>query len=84
VEVNKCQRKNNQLDQLLFMWKERGKNYGHETESKTEKPKSKKVVKTKKAQKAEEGMSYIFVISAAARWNVFQIAPEWSFAVSSR
>ncbi|MDO8725324.1 MAG: hypothetical protein Q7J35_04575 [Candidatus Methanoperedens sp.] len=29
------------------------------TESKVEKPKSKKAVRTKKAQKAEKGMSYI-------------------------
>ena len=40
-------------------WKERGKITAMKTESKTGKPKSKKVVKTKKAQKAEEGMSYI-------------------------
>lgn len=40
-------------------WKERGKIMAMKTESKTVKPKSKKVVKTKKAQIAEKGKSYI-------------------------
>ncbi len=40
-------------------WKERGKIMAIKTESKAVKPKSKKVARTKKAQKAEEGMSYI-------------------------
>lgn len=40
-------------------WKERGKIVAMKTEPKSVKAKSKKVVRTKKAQKAEKGKSYI-------------------------